>query len=315
MKILLFDDFRLGVLVDDRVIDVSGVAGGIPHAHPQDIMNQLIADWGTYRGLIEAELTRGPAVPLQQVRVRPPLPRPTNIDCMARNYMENGTLPERPEINAFTKTPNSVIGHGDTMILPDVAATVFEAEAELAVVIGRYADNVPADEAMDYVFGYTNLIDGSARGIPPRQNAFYQMKSRGTFCPIGPYIMTADEIPDPQNLPIRLWNNGTLMQDFNTNDMAYSIVESLAFISSVHPLEPGDIIATGTNHRGLHPLMDGDVLELEVGPLSRLRVDIRDELRRTWARETRLERAEVGLEGVSPQLTGKYAPAQGAEPD
>jgi 2-keto-4-pentenoate hydratase/2-oxohepta-3-ene-1,7-dioic acid hydratase in catechol pathway len=313
VKILFFDDFRLGILVDDQVIDVSEVAGGIPHAHPQDIMNQLIANWGTYRGLIEAELTRGPAVPLQQVRVRPPLPRPTNIDCMARNYMENGTLPERPPINAFTKTPNSVIGQGDTMVLPDVAATVFEAEPELAIVIGRYADNVPADEAMDYIFGYTNLIDGSARGIPPRQNAFYQMKSRGTFCPIGPYIMTADEIPDPQNLPVRLWNNGTLMHDFNTNDMAYSIVESLAFISSVHPLEPGDIIATGTNHRGLHPLMDGDVLELEVGPLSRLRVDIRDDLRRTWARQTRLERDEAGLEGVSPQLTGKYAPLQGAE--
>jgi 2-keto-4-pentenoate hydratase/2-oxohepta-3-ene-1,7-dioic acid hydratase in catechol pathway len=312
MKILLFDDFRLGVLVGEEVVDVSAVAEGIPHAHPQDIMNRLIADWGTYRGLIEAELTRAPAVPLQQVRVRPPLPRPTNIDCMARNYMENGTLPERPPINAFTKTPNSVIGHGDTMILPDVAATVFEAEPELAVVIGRYADNVPADEAMDYVFGYTNLIDGSARGIPPRQNAFYQMKSRGTFCPIGPYIMTADEIPDPQNLPVRMWNNATLMNDFNTNDMAYSIVESIAFISSVHPLEPGDIIATGTNHRGLHPLMDGDVLELEVGPLSRLRVDIRDELGRTWARETRLQRADAGLEGVSPQLTGKYAPSHGA---
>lgn len=312
MKILLFNDFRLGVLVDDHVIDVSAVAEGIPHAHPQDIMNRLIADWASYRGLIETELTRGPAVPLEQVRVRPPLPRPTNIDCMARNYMENGTLPERPPINAFTKSPNSVIGHGDTMILPDVAATVFEAEAELAVVIGRYADNVPADEAMDYVFGYTNLIDGSARGIPPRQNAFYQMKSRGTFCPIGPFIMTADEIPDPQNLPIRLWNNGTLMQDFNTNDMAYSIVESIAFISSVHPLEPGDIVATGTNHRGLHPLMDGDVLELEVGPLSRLRVDIRDGLGRTWARQTRSERADAGLEGVSPQLTGKYAPTQGA---
>jgi len=313
VKILFFDDFRLGVLVDDHVIDVSEVAEGIPHAHPQDIMNQVIADWGTYRGLIEAELTHGRAIPLQQVRVRPPLPRPTNIDCMARNYMENGTLPERPPINAFTKTPNSVIGQGDTMILPDVAATVFEAEPELAVVIGRYADNVPADEAMDYVFGYTNLIDGSARGIPPRQNAFYQMKSRGTFCPIGPYIMTADEIPDPQNLPVRLWNNGSLMHDFNTNDMAYSIVESIAFISSVHPLEPGDIIATGTNHRGLHAVMDGDVLELEVGPLSRLRVDIRDELGRTWPRETRLDRAEAGLEGVSPQLTGKYAPAPGAE--
>ncbi len=315
MKILLFDEFRLGVLVNDHVIDVSNVAEAIPHAHPQDIMNTLIAEWETYRGLIEAELQRGTAIPLGQVRVRPPLPRPTNIDCMARNYMENGTLPERPAINAFTKSPNSVIGHGDVMILPDVAASVFEAEPELAVVIGRYADNVPADKAMDYVFGYTNLIDGSARGIPPRQNAFYQMKSRGTFCPIGPFIMTADEIPDPMNLPVRLWNNGALMHDFNTNDMAYSITESIAFISSVHPLEPGDIIATGTNHRGLHPLMHGDVLELEVGPLSRLRVSIRDDLGRTWARQTRLDRADAGLEGTSPQLTGKYAPAPGAEPD
>ena len=310
MKILLFDDFRLGVLADDTITDVSAVTEGIPSAHPQDVMNAIIADWGTYRGRVEAELARGPKVSLKDVRVRPPLPRPTNIDCMARNYMENGTLPERPPINAFTKSPNSIIGQGDTMVLPDVAATVFEVEAELAVVIGRYADNVSVDEALDYVFGYTNLMDGSARGIPPRQNAFYQMKSRGTFCPIGPFIMTADEIADPQNLPVRLWNNGNLMQDFNTNDMAYSIAESIAFISSVHPLEPGDIVATGTNHRGLHPLMDGDVLELEVGPLSVLRIDIRDELGRTWARETRHQRAEAGLEGVSPQLTGKYAPTQ-----
>jgi 2-keto-4-pentenoate hydratase/2-oxohepta-3-ene-1,7-dioic acid hydratase in catechol pathway len=314
VKILLYDDFRLGVLVDAHVIDVSAVADEIPRAHPQDIMNRLIADWEHFRTSIEEELLRGHKVPLEQVRVRPPLPRPANIDCMARNYMENGTLPERPPINAFTKSPNSVIGHGDTMVLPDVAATVFEAEAELAVVIGRYADNVTADEALDYVFGYTNLIDGSARGIPPRQNAFYQMKSRGTFCPIGPFILTADEVPDPQNLPVRLWNNGVLMQDFNTSDMAYSIAESIAFISSVHPLEPGDLVATGTNHGGLHPLMEGDVLELEVGPLSRLRIDIRDDLKRTWTRETRHQRTEAGLEGGSPQLTGKYAPAQDAEP-
>ncbi len=309
MKILFFDDFRLGVLVDDTVIDVSAVTEGIPHAHPQDIINRVIAEWGTYRGLIEAESSRGPVTPLADVRVRPPLPRPTNIDCMARNYMENGTLTERPPINAFTKSPNSVIGQGDTMILPDIPATIFEAEAEIAVVIGRYADNVSPEEAFDYVFGYTNLIDGSARGIPPRQNAFYQMKSRATFCPIGPFIMTADEIGDAQNLSVRLWNNGTLMQDFNTNDMAYSIAESIAFVSSVHPLEPGDLVATGTNHGGLHPLMDGDVLELEVGPLSILRVPIRDDLKRTWERQTRHDREVAGLEGVSPQLTGKYAPA------
>jgi 2-keto-4-pentenoate hydratase/2-oxohepta-3-ene-1,7-dioic acid hydratase in catechol pathway len=226
---------------------------------------------------------------------------------MARNYMENGTLATRPEINAFHKSPTSIIGHQDTMVLPDVPATIFEGEAELAVVIGKRAQNVSAADAMDHVFGYTNLIDGSARGIPPRQNAFYQMKSRDTFCPIGPFLVTADEVPDPGNLPVRLWNNGVLMQDFTTDDMAYGIAESIAFISSVHTLEPGDIVATGTNHRGLHAFMDGDRIDLEVGDLGVLSIDVRDDLHRTWSRETRHERAEAGLSRTTPQLTGKYA--------
>lgn len=186
---------------------------------------------------------------------------------------------------------------------------MFEGEAELAVVIGRQAYNVPAEEAMDYVFGYTNLIDGSARGIPPRANAFYQMKSRETFCPIGPFLVTADEVPNPQNLPVRLWNNGILMQDFNTDDMAYSIAESIAFASSLHTLEPGDIVATGTNHGGLNPFMDGDVIELEVGNLGRLSIDVRDDLKRTWERQTRHERSAAGLEGSPTQLSGKYSRA------
>jgi 2-keto-4-pentenoate hydratase/2-oxohepta-3-ene-1,7-dioic acid hydratase in catechol pathway len=191
-----------------------------------------------------------------------------------------------------------------------VPATVFEGEAELALVIGKRARNVPAAEAFDYIFGYLNLIDGSARGLPPRQNAFYQMKSRDTFCPIGPYIVTADEVPDPQNMPVRLWNNGRLMQDFNTSDMAYDIARCVEFISSVHTLEPGDLIATGTNHRGLHPFMHGDRIELQVGNLGRLAVDVRDDLRRTWKRETRHERTLVGAEGTTPQLTGAYSLAE-----
>src|SRR5207248_11426345 len=114
-----------------------------------------------------------------QWRVRPPLPRPSNIVCMAVNYMEDGTRSEPAPINAFLKSPNSVIGQGDTMVLPDVPATIFEGEAEIALVIGKHASRVSADRAMDYIFGYTNFIDGSARGVP----AFYQMKSRDTFAP------------------------------------------------------------------------------------------------------------------------------------
>jgi len=310
VKLLFFDDFRLGVARDGEVVDVGSAVKELSELSAQDLISTVIKEWDVYRDRIEEATQTGVGVPLESVHIRPPLPRPVNIDCMARNYMENGTLTERPPINGFPKTPHSIVGHGDTMVLPDIPATVFEGEAELAVVIGKRAHNVPASEALDYVFGYANLIDGSARGVGPRQNAFYQMKSRETFCPIGPFLVTADEIEDPQNLPVRLWTNGELMQDFNTSDMAYDIAQSIEFVSSLHTLEPGDVIATGTNHRGLHPFMDGDRVELEVGGLGRLAIDIKDDLKRTWKRETRQQRAEAGLDGVSPQLTGKYAPSE-----
>ncbi|MGH3300722.1 MAG: fumarylacetoacetate hydrolase family protein, partial [Streptosporangiaceae bacterium] len=203
-------------------------------------------------------------------------------------------------------------GPDDAMILPDVPGTIFEGEAELALVVGKCGKNVPLAEAMDYVFGYTNLIDGSARGLPPDANVFYQMKSRDTFCPIGPFLVTKDEIPDPQNLAVRLWNNGELMQDFSTSDMAHPIPRCVEFVSSVHTIEPGDLIATGTNHGGLNPFMDGDEIELEIDGLGRLRVNVRDDLKRSWKRETRRDRQAQGKTGPTPQLAGKYAP--GGEP-
>ena len=161
---------------------------------------------------------------------------------------------------------------------------------------------------MSYVFGYCNFIDGSARGLPPPNNVFYQMKSRETFAPMGPWIVTADEFPNPQKRQIKLWTNGVLMQDFNTDDMAHKIAKCIAWVSSIHTLEPGDVIATGTNHRGLNAFQDGDRVELETEGLGRLHIGIRDDLKRTWSRDTRLAHANKKLEGVStPQLTGKYA--------
>jgi 2-keto-4-pentenoate hydratase/2-oxohepta-3-ene-1,7-dioic acid hydratase in catechol pathway len=243
------------------------------------------------------------------VKIRPPLPKPVNIDCMAVNYMEDGTRKAPAPINAFHKSPGCIVGHGETMVLPDIAATIFEGEAELAVVIGKPASNVPAAKAMDYIFGYVNFIDGSARGVKPEGNTFYQMKSRATFAPIGPYLVTKDEIPDPQKLQVRLWVNGVLKQNYNTDDMAHKIPRCIEWITSIHDLEPGDILATGTNHRGLSAFQDGDTVDLEVQGLGKLTVKVKDELRRTWARETRLEREQKGLQGTTPQLTGKYAQA------
>ena len=309
MKIIFFDDFRLGVLSGDQVVDVSDKVTDIPMVGPHDLINGLIENFENYRSVIEVAAASGDGVPLDGVRIRPPLPRPINIDCMAVNYMEDGTRSEPAPINAFTKAPNSIIGPDDTMVLQDIPATVFEGEAELGVVIGKRCYQVSEAEAMDYVFGYINFIDGSARGLPPAGNVFFQMKARETFTPIGPYLVTKEEITDPQSLPIKLWVNGNLMQDFNTDDMAHSITRCIEWISHVHALEPGDIIATGTNHGGLNPFHDGDEVELECEGLGRLKINIRDDLKRTWERTTRLKRMEKGLEPPhAPQLTGKYAP-------
>ena len=310
MKILYFNDFRLGILKGDHVVDVTDVVSDIPNTGPHNLISGLIERFDQYKAKIEAVVKAATGVPLSTVRIRPPLPKPNNIDCMAVNYMEDGTRTSPAPINAFNKAPGTVIGDGDTMVLPDVAATVFEGEAEVAVIIGKRCTNVSAKDAMPYIFGYTNFIDGSARGLGPEGNVFFQMKSRDTFAPLGPFIVTADEIADPHRLQIKLWNNGVLMQNFNTDDMAHNIPRCIEWVSSIHTLEPGDVLATGTNHRGLNPFMDGDKIELETEGLGRLHINIRDDLKRTWARVTRLEHADQKLPGVStPQLTGKYTPA------
>jgi 2-keto-4-pentenoate hydratase/2-oxohepta-3-ene-1,7-dioic acid hydratase in catechol pathway len=309
VKLLFFDDFKLGVLKGDAVVDVSQVVGDIPHLGPHDLISGLIERFSAYKQRLEEAASRGQGVPVSRVRVRPPLPRPVNIDCMAVNYMEDGTRSEPAPINAFHKSPGAIIGPDDTMVLPDVPATIFEGEAEVAVVIGKRASNVSAADAMSYVFGYTNFIDGSARGLLPAGNTFYQMKSRDTFAPIGPYIVTADEVADPHRLAVKLWVNGELKQNFNTSDMAHKIPRCIEWVTSIHTLVPGDILATGTNHRGLSGFQNGDLVELETEGLGRLRFHVRDDLKRTWSRETRLDRQQKGQEGTTPQLSGKHAPA------
>lgn len=314
MKLLFFDDFRLGVAVGDTVVDVSDVVSGIAHTRPQDLMSGVIERFAEISPLLQAAARERTGVALSSVRIRPPLPKPTNVMAMFVNYKENGLLDEFP-IDCFQKSSLTIIGDGDTMILPDEPADVFEGEAELAVVIGRYASKVSADEAMSYVFGYTNFIDGSARFLSgePMANFFFRTKSRETFTMIGPYIVTADEIADPTNLQVRQWNNGELKHDYNTSDMMYSIGRCIEFVTAVHPLEPGDLLALATNHKGLHPFQDGDVVEQEIEGLGRLRITVRDDLRRRWPRETRAERLARGLAAGSwygshaPQLSGKYA--------
>ena len=309
MKLLCFNDYRIGVLKGDNVVDITAVIQSIPHSGPGDLMNRMIERFADVRARIDAAVAAGSGLPVKQVKLRPPLPKPVNIECMAVNYMEDGTRKEPAPINAFHKAPSCLIAHGETMVLPDIPSTIFEGEAELALVIGKAASNVPASKAMEHVFGYMNFIDGSARGVIPEGNSFYQMKSRKTFAPIGPFIVTADEVKDPHNIQVKLWVNGVLKQNYNTSDMAHKIPRSIEWMSQIHDLEPGDILATGTNHRGLSAFQDGDTVDLECEGMGKLTIKVRDDLKRTWARETRLEREQKGLKGTTPQLTGKYAKA------
>jgi 2-keto-4-pentenoate hydratase/2-oxohepta-3-ene-1,7-dioic acid hydratase in catechol pathway len=284
MKLVLFNDFVPGVLKDDRVVDISSLLGDIPRINAQTLMAGLIERFDQYRGSIESLVSSSGGVPIDQVRLRAPLPEPGRLACMAGNYMEGSSLVS--DRNAFLKSPSSVIGDGDTIVLPDCPASHFHHEAELGVVIGKTASNVTAEDAGDYIFGYVNFIDVSARGIEPNgSNSFFWQKSWDTFGPMGPAIVTADEIADPQNLDVKLWVAGDIRQDLNTSDMGRSVYEVVEWVTWIITMKPGDVISTGTNHVGLGPIQDGDTVVMEIEGLGpRLNLTVKDEWRRTWPR-------------------------------
>ena len=206
--------------------------------------------------------------------------------------MENSTLAQANPLSAFNKSSSSIIGDGDVITIPAADARIFDHEAELAIVIGKKAERISAENAYDYVFGYSNIVDVSHRGRSDdglRHN-FFDGKSWDTFGPMGPALVTADEVSDPQNLPVKLWVQGDLRQDYNTNDMGHTIKETLAWITWITTLQPGDVVACGTNHRGLGPLQDGDKMEIEIADFGRLTNQVSDAKKRSWPRETRSQR-------------------------
>ena len=286
MKLVLYDDFVPGVMKGDRVVDISSIVSDIPNISPQTLISGLIERFDQYRAAIERASDASDGVPADQVRFRAPLPEPGRMVCMAGNYMEGGSRKLVADRDAFLKSPSAVIGSGDTVVLPDCPAPIFHHEAELALVVGKTASKVSADDAPGYVFGYVNFIDVSARGMNPNGgNSFFWQKSWDTFAPMGPYLVTADEIPDPHDLAVKLWVSGDLRQDLSTSDMGRSVYEVLEFASWITTLKPGDIVSTGTNHIGLGPIQDGDTIDMEIEGLGRLSLNVRDDWKRTWPRQ------------------------------
>jgi 2-keto-4-pentenoate hydratase/2-oxohepta-3-ene-1,7-dioic acid hydratase in catechol pathway len=231
------------------------------------------------RQSLERAREEGLLISRSTVRLLAPVPRPGKLIAIGLNYRDHAAeskmpIPERPVV--FSKFTTSIIGPNDAVVLPPPSEQV-DYEAELAVVIGRRAKNVTRDDALDYVLGYTNINDVSARDFQFADGQWQRGKSCDTFAPMGEAIVTADEIPDPHKLSIKLRLNGKTMQDSNTDQLIFGVPELVAFLSETITLEPGDVIATGTppgvGFARKPPvfLKHGDVMEVEIEKLGTLR--------------------------------------------
>jgi 2,4-diketo-3-deoxy-L-fuconate hydrolase len=238
--------------------------------------------------IMEGECQGSPATKawvsdLNKVRLLPPISNPPKILCLARNYVSHvrevaGDAPLPRSLLVFMKPATSIIGPGDSVIIPPHCQKL-DYEVELAVVIGRRGRHIPSEKAMDHVAGYTIINDISDREYivqeeTQRVNWFF-MKAQDTFAPLGPYLVLKEEIPDPHLLRLRLWVNGELRQDSTGEDMIFMIPEIVTQISRFVTLEPGDIIATGTptgtSFSTKQYLKAGDVVECEIEGIGRLR--------------------------------------------
>ena len=207
------------------------------------------------------------------------LPLGGNVIAVGRNYHEHASEqhvepPERPLL--FAKLSSSIVASGDDIVWDPTVATQVDYEAELGVVIGAVASHVTVDEALGYVLGYCNVNDVTARDLQRSDSQWLRGKSHDTFCPLGPLVVTADEIPDPQALRISCTVNGEVRQSASTSEMIFPVAEVIAFVSQVVTLRPGDVICTGTpGGVGMHRtppqlLGDGDEVVVEIEGLGRL---------------------------------------------
>ncbi|MBD2809428.1 fumarylacetoacetate hydrolase family protein [Xenorhabdus sp. Vera] len=283
---------RLGAIVNNHVVDLKKLAAHVGNVLPNNMLDFI--DLGplavnSTRALLDSFSGVWPvgiALPLQNVKILAPIPRPRkNIFGIGLNYVEHVAessrtldtakeLPKEPVI--FSKPPTTVIGPGDAIEHNSEITQQLDWEVELAVIMGTRAKDVPEEEALNYVFGYSLLIDMSARDCR-RAGQWIYSKGQDTYAPFGPCIVTADEIPNPQDLALSLKVNGVIKQDSNTRHMLFKVNTLIADISKGIVLEPGDIIATGTPDgvgAGRTPqewLWPGDIVEAHLENIGSLR--------------------------------------------
>lgn len=276
MKFVFFDEFKPGVLVDGKVWNIDAALKNAAADYPQEKVQYLIAQYSSLLPEIQKICETQQGLPVESLRIRPPVPKPVHLLGAMNNYRRDGRF---TDLDFFIKSSTCIIGDGDTVDLPELDVDHFAHEAELALVMKKGGKKIKAAEAMDYVFGYTAFIDVSSRGVG---NTYFLRKSFDTFGPMGPALVTADEVPDPQDLGIKLWVNDTLRQDFRTVDMEIQIPQLIEEASTVCALEPGDVISTGTHHLGLGPLQDGDKITMEIEKIGTFSVKVTDSRKRKW---------------------------------
>jgi 2-keto-4-pentenoate hydratase/2-oxohepta-3-ene-1,7-dioic acid hydratase in catechol pathway len=267
---------RIGAVRQDQIIDLSKVA--------PDMLSLIEAGWPALaqaRELIEAGAN---PIALEAVTLLAPIPLPRrNVMCLGQNYREHAQemaeirQEERKPPTFFTKATHAVNGpYADIPFEASVSAQI-DWEAELGVVVGRSGKSVPIAQALDYVFGYVALNDVSARDLQYQTSQYFIGKSLDGACPMGPWIVTADEIPNPQNLHITCRVNGVTKQDGYTRQMIYSVADIISILSHSMTLDAGDLIATGTPsgvgyaRKPQEFLKPGDVVEVEIEKIGLLR--------------------------------------------
>ena len=284
MKILSFyapDGVRLGVETEGGVVDVRAAAeaAGLP---APGTARELIAGGEASRAQVDQVLDSAGDTPhtvaARELRHAPAVFDPDKLICVGANYRKHSDeagLPVPDQPIYFAKYRNSLAGHGEDVAIPAVTKKV-DYEVELVAVIGRTVRRVGVDDALDHVFGYATGNDLSARELQMRNSQWMYGKAIDGFAPLGPYVVTADEVPDPQDLELRTWVNGELRQESNTKDMVFSVAELVSDLSRIMTLEPGDLIFTGTPEGVILGMKDqtwlrgGDEVACEVGGLGRL---------------------------------------------
>ncbi len=269
MKLLRFNGFRMGVTDGVKVVDVSGLCGASEADWPPVAANRLIRDFEELRPQLQRLLASEPGVPIDTVRLETPVPWPNKLMAYPVNYHDHAKeMASRGLANVqgyFLKSNSSLVGPADAIELPALTGREVHHECEIALVIGKQCRDVAPEHAMEHVFGFACLLDMTIRGKEER----VFRKSYDSFTPVGPWIVTADEVPDPADINMKLWVNDELRQQANTRDLIVNMPQMVAIASSASTLYPGDLIATGPP-AGVGPVRDGDLVTIEVEHVGRM---------------------------------------------